>query len=1524
MTQGAASWFTIVTTTVAALSQLSTLVRADQTVCFRTEISTKRNIYKSDVIAYDLPTVSTGNDLSFSIETPVKYASIRPTFRESEKHEPLSKNFEDCYSYAPFNNTHYMYLCDQYKLAFVGYDEVTGDVIENRDGLIDSSLNCSSLLSSKHSLGRLFAICLNYTTNGPDGVPDLVIVPVDYVTLLPGAPISIEQDAANALGPNAQAILFDDSQTEGNFSYIYVFDPALGPFQFQLFIQNIGSSSIKHAGLFTSISNVSGLITPSHMVGMSTTNESIVLVMVNTSNPTNKNYFVQACSPRLDTNNQFVCDPNQHAYLGPTVDDGRYTMHKIAGKVGEYQVSFANTSLLVAYNVLLDFSAGSSEVAQVNISESEIDSVRGIFLGNDRIYLTGSVSNGSNMVLIYRVNSGEWERQIFSQTKSYGVNFIRRGIYDPDVDEHILIYEGKTFYSLVDRPELILLPFQTNLKSVSVTVNCFSGGTLINSRSVSVDILQEVNDGAFFSVPDVIDAYENSFQITVPLSSTDAYGNAPIYNVEFHNGPTKSNLTASVEYIYEVDTKYSGNVAKNVLDLYFMGDNLYIAETSNSLNVLKCESRPIVKTGECSLNTSLKFFNRQILDATAEGRFIFTLEASTYVSGDHVQQSLSNNVSYFMRDVADPSKGTEYVENKLKGQAGTLKVFGNELYALIVGTYENEPHVQYLMWSIFNLDTRKQKTGFTKLMKLPSNMCIKEVMFSPRTREKLYISSCCNGNKASSRVYEININIFVARQLPPTATLGRIFSEIPTTNFQICPTNYLLAIIDFDDNSVFAFELGGSENTKLQYEARNYGIDTIKHAHCDQENRIVQILGVNNQTDTEQADPEVKMVTYKLDSADLPQSRIHSVQTLSSTKVPEFIASTYNFENDQVSTLLMGSNTDNIVLLHLEITNSPTIYINASETKSNNYTLTYTASYPGGSGGSTATVTRQQQLRLITQQTDVVISLRNNSKIQLPKTGTVNLDALLDIKGPVQQFSLTKSSNLVLSDRMYPTEMFSNFTELFDRIATDGTVVLGYKEDGDKTSIKLVDTVTLKVLYQKDGDTLIDLGIIKGGYGFYALIKPAQGVNAQLLLIAKLSSGKWSPLIYSFYSSEIQFAVVHYAFNNSFVVASYNNEEFTLDIDLITMRGTDLDNMIFFNHKLNLRYTTDIVDFEFVKLEQYSPQKVYTPYFLVISAALQSTKGDFTMYTITNDTGLPKLQIAGLQHDVLIPDERVVHNQVDFSCETVETSDSQNQTQVRCFHNCLNLFSYFVQYTVQTVDAIRMQKFVKPSLIRKVKNIVNMSPMRSAISGNFGAVVVKNLAYDPTAPSNSIFGGMSLMLVYNFDYQDDPYKIFTGITLGMGAAKVDLQDLEPQFFKPAGTGTQKLAVNVGETNLSIKTFNLGPLTLVVNNGANANEQLSLGAVRIDGVNSSVGVSTLWEYNSTPEPDSPDKKKKALVFGTIILILGVISLVMYVVIIKIGKQSDQDFEDGYRAAATMNVKGYESESTIKTDETSIKI
>lgn len=1501
-------------------------ISAHNNLCFFSEISTKKSIYKMDVIAYDLATVSTGSDLNFAFSESSKFATIRPTFRESEKHEPLSAELSDCYAHVAFNNSHYMYLCDQFKIAFVGYDEVTGDVIENRNGLLDSSLNCSSLISSKHSSGRIFAICLNYTNKAADGVPDLVIAPIDYTTLLPGVSVSVPQDSTTAFGGSVQAILFDDYTQTVNLSYIYVFDPKVGPFQFQMFTQNIATGAVQHTGLFTSLNDIEGLISPSHLLGMAATNESLLLVLVNASDSANKNFFLQGCSPRLSVDKKFVCTPSQNVSVFPNIDGAKYALHKVAGKTGEYQVSFANTSLLVAYNVLLDLSAGVSQVAEVDISPSGFDSIRGIFLGNDRIYLTGNTESGSNQVLVYRTNSGEWEKQVFIQTKTYGVNFIRKGLYDPDVDEHILIYEGKTYYSLVDRPELIIFPFQTSEQSVSVTVECSSGGKVINSKQVQLDILQEINQRAYFALPESIDAYEKSSRIVIPISSSDAAGNAPNFKVEFKGGDLQTNLTATVEYIYEVERKYTGDPVNNVLDLYYLGERGFIAETANSINFLKCYTGADSKLGYCSLLESIKFFNRQVLAGTADENYYMTLEASTYVSGsenqldsENLHQAKANNVSYTVRPRSEKQQ-FEVAEPNLRGIAGTIKLIGTELHAVVVGTFDSESQTQYLLWSIFDMQTYQVKTKFTKLMKFPSNMCIKEVMFSPRTREKLFVSSCCNGNRASSRVYEIDIKIFGGRGQPPIATLGRIFSEISSTEFMICPTRDLLAIVDYEGNAVFSFELSGSENTKLQYEARLYGIDEIKHSHCDQENNILQILGVKNKTEPGEEKPAVKMVTYKIESMNKPQSRVHSVQRLDSAVVPQFIASAYNWDEDHVSTVLMGGSTDNFTLIHLIVTEAPVIYINTSLTTSGNYTATCEAVYPGTEDVS---ISKPVQLRLVPQRVAVDIKPKSGA-IQLPKTGTLNLDAVLEVVGPVQQFVLTKSAGVGLTDRMYPTEMLSNVTLLFDQIATDGTVVLGYKKEDTLGTMKLLDTITLKVLFEKPGYSLVDMGAIKGGTGFFALVMPDGAVNPQLLLFVKLLSGKWSSLVYSLQSSGIQSAIVHYAFNNSFVVATYNNEELNINVLLITMKGTDEDNMIFFNHDVNIRYEMDIVDFDFVKLDQYTPEKNYSPFFLLVTAEVQSTNGQFRMYKINNSTGLARLEIAGLQDDTLIPGERVVHNQVDFSCESVSPdAPFTNQSKVTCFHNSENLYSYFVQYNIETINSMQRQKFVNGSIIRKVRNIANLNPIRSAVSGSFGAVVVENRVWSTYAPEDSIYSQSHLLLVYNFDYQDDPYKLVTWKTLGL-PTMFDLRLLEPQFFKPTGSSTQKLAVNIGVDKLSMKVFNLGPLTLVINDGSASNDKVSLVATQIDGTLKSVSSDGIWKWDSSGKTDPADRKKKALMSGVIIIVFSICALVGYVFITKCKGSNDQDFEDGYRTAATMIAKGYENESTMKTDETSSRM
>lgn len=224
---------------------------------------------------------------------------------------------------------------------------------------------------------------------------------------------------------------------------------------------------------------------------------------------------------------------------------------------------------------------------------------------------------------------------------------------------------------------------------------------------------------------------------------------------------------------------------------------------------------------------------------------------------------------------------------------------------------------------------------------------------------------------------------------------------------------------------------------------------------------------------------------------------------------------------------------------------------------------------------------------------------------------------------------------------------------------------------------------------------------------------------------------------------------------------------------------------------------------------------------------------------------------------------------------------------------------------------------MKPSIIREIKNIVNYKPIRSDAYGDYAAVVVENLDVKGELDPLNIRTQKHVVLVYNYKYQSDPFKVMTYDELGVKSPS-DLESLSPCFFVGVGSSDVKLGINIGDDKASIRVFNLGSLQLILNKQSNQAQQLALRAIQVDSFSSKPSaLNSIFEFPVNPEP-TPEKKgnKKTLwiilgIVAALAVIGGSVGYYLYL------KRHQTEAEDEY---VVINNNKFDTENTIKTDRT----
>lgn len=342
-------------------------------------------------------------------------------------------------------------------------------------------------------------------------------------------------------------------------------------------------------------------------------------------------------------------------------------------------IALANSTNLLAYKYT--FTEGAEIESMADISKVGFSAPTASFIYDNRLYLTGSGADGSNIILIYRMEQNITEFKKYS-SNAFTLSFIRKGVYDTDVDEHIAIAdEGKTFTSFIYKPQLIFLPFQDPQSLTIVTIECYQLGQLINTRIATVKVLTKINGDGYLSVPETLDAYTTSKQISVPICLDDLEGNSPTIKPRLDS---INNFTFRVEYINPaLPSTFEGGNVYNIEDFFYIGSGLYILETPRLMVLASCVVDTETNKGRCLNISSVEFFDKHILDAELVGDFVYTLEADDYVSEDN--QEIRSNLTFAKRSIDDFKVVKSWRFDGYKTKVGDIKLWGEKIYALIVG-----------------------------------------------------------------------------------------------------------------------------------------------------------------------------------------------------------------------------------------------------------------------------------------------------------------------------------------------------------------------------------------------------------------------------------------------------------------------------------------------------------------------------------------------------------------------------------------------------------------------------------------------------------------------------------------------------------------------------------------------------------------------------------------------------------------------------------------------------------------------
>jgi len=265
----------------------------------------------------------------------------------------------------------------------------------------------------------------------------------------------------------------------------------------------------------------------------------------------------------------------------------------------------------------------------------------------------------------------------------------------------------------------------------------------------------------------------------------------------------------------------------------------------------------------------------------------------------------------------------------------------------------------------------------------------------------------------------------------------------------------------------------------------------------------------------------------------------------------------------------------------------------------------------------------------------------------------------------------------------------------------------------------------------------------------------------------------------------------------------------------------------------------------------------------------------------------------------LVPNFLETHQHINFKCQFKDKD-------LLCVNTGKNLFSYVTKYQVNFKEE-QANEFIKFSTVAtKLRNIVNLKPLRIDFAGDFVTVMVQNrmpLKEGATPDHRTFFTDSFLCLVYKIntsvpkvgelDYEErDVYKILTIEDLGVKDPK-NLQSLDPKLFV-GKDGAYKLGINIGSTEKPFKVFNLDGLLLAIAPAALTNADIPIGFKSISSKTTKLSVKDFAIVD--PSKDTTTKKSNSKLFMVILICAIILIIAVVVVGVVMTKKDGQTAED----------------------------
>lgn len=1446
----------------------SVLSQAPKTACFSGTLPSKK-VIAGDTLTIDLDSITKLDNAQFKFISDAKgltdeLVQLPYTFFPNGVDETLTQDFTKCDAMAPgLTDGDFVFLCDSTKLLFLSIESHSGKVLADKTSILDlkqgpqdNDLQCDTVRGDAQN--NVYIPCKKRDMN-------ILIYTVNLNEKKVNPPFLVEQpsDKMEQTITRTLKLSVDSFDTQTHFHItLFLYERSPVPDEarprFIMLEKPKPEDSFKNLGYFGSGNEekvkdlANGKINTILSYGT-----NVLLVLKNQEDK----YLVQRCGRQL-VEGVFTCLP-ETTVMESTTDS--------VLKIYPVDASFKTTKAMDVYTVTknqitqgtLDPDTPKYErVNQYNI-KTALTTVTDVQRTEEAIFVFGPTAKSEGKDIVDGVVKFKVKSKAVQETSYFDVAgtwaMSRTNPYD--IRNADLIYLSKQSYSsrLVQKTMAIISTStwkDDQLKRVEFTVQCTdpkAPDNVADTTKFVLETLLTTSQDAKVTLK-AIDAYAGSVFFLGSTSDEAVVGNAPkLVKTTYDPADSKVELKFETAALFSNPELTGITGVTNFDQIDYLGDSIYVLSGKTSAIFVKCLPNDDETNAKCEkVYTTIDLETDNLRFLKAE----ITHGILTYLLGsakDQNPRTVLNclNLNNEAKPVFEPfivNFWTDFAE---------IKLLGSHIYLFIVGG-ETEKDAKELRYIKFQPEYLEPAHVFTPILKFQSHVCPTGLSWTPRKKATMFIASSCESAGTDSHVYQVKVDY----ENPSQSRLVETVLIQGTRKFSVCAQDSVINIINYDRHIAYSINRydTGEMLASLPFQGE-FGVSKIRTHYCSQEDNALQIVGCD-----ESAPVKCKLVTYRANLIDEPRRRVHSVIDVRNDI--KQLASSYNYKNDDALTLLMS--TDVLTAVWSQLDGPHLLYSAKNLQEDKKIVSTPTIRFQGAAPADGEAVT--QTLNLVLQSTELQAKLKDPKKKPVMDNTAVELDDFLNFTGPYHK--LTAVAGLAVKDRIPPSTLFDGVKTVWKDSILHRDYVFGYQKKTDGDHLLLAQNDVVKSGMGSQGysirhlqaiaisadefyffalgskpfmnDRIICIFTVDGGQKFEVARLDLPSPGYQQSDIRKLTNGGW--FLFGGYDNEVDYTTTALAFK-------------------INKDGTENHGKTFESH-----FRENIVDFELVPLEKNRA--------VMITALQYDSHADFHLIEV-DDKG--EIKLISKQISTITPLFEEAHREVVFKCKEGIVA-SANFT---CLMTGLNMHSYISTFSLTIKDNHAMNEpFIKSKVTSKLRNIVNLSPIKADFFENHVAILVKNdlpldkpITKETPARSNSFFQDSHLVLVYKIDQSDpsmpierDVYRILDSTDLGV-AEKQKLSSLDPHFFRGVDNKL-RLGINIGLETKSIKAFGLDGLIATLDKSKAEHKELSLKFVALDSREFPIKTADVFEITSTPT----EKKNPLLmltIIAVVVLIVGIV-------------------------------------------------